>query len=218
MENLVMEEKTLVAQSEMAPLTTYEIGRYLHVDLTTVISWCESGRIKAYKTPGGHRRVQPEDFLDFLKQYEMPVPKEFNERIRGVLKILVVDDEDQIRRVVRRALTRDLPQAELSEARDGFEAGKLVSDCLPKLVILDLMLPGVDGFRVCANIRKDVRLKETKILAITGKDTEENKQRIIKQGADDYLGKPFDVEVLVEKVLSLLNIEKEIKEWSLARR
>ena len=75
-------------QRESQPLTTYEISRYLHVDLTTVISWCELGKIKAYKTPGGHRRVQPENFLDFLNQYEMPIPKEFKEKMQGTLKTM----------------------------------------------------------------------------------------------------------------------------------
>ncbi len=191
------------------PLTTFEISRYLRVDFTTVISWCESGKIKAYKTPGGHRRVEPEDLLAFLKQYNMPVPRELESRLKGVLKVLIVDDEPAIRRVVRRTLTRILPGAELYEAQDGFEAGKLALDTLPHLVVLDLMLPGVDGFRICANLRNDERFKDTRILAITGQNTEENRRRIIKEGADDYLAKPFDIKELTEKVQHLLHIESE---------
>lgn len=206
MENILTKE---IAQEnpEIFPLTTHEISRYIHVDFKTVINWCEEGKLRSYKTPGGHRRIQAEDFLDFLKQYKMPVPKNFESKMKGALKILIVDDEETIRRVVRRAITRKFPKVELYEAQDGFEAGKLVSDALPHLVILDLMLPGLDGFRVCANIKEDERFKETKILAITGQDTEENKKRIIKEGADDYLPKPFDVKALIEKVLNLLNIE-----------
>ena len=205
-------------QRESPPLTTFEMCRYLHVDLTTVISWCEMGRIKAYKTPGGHRRVQPDDFLNFLNQYGMPVPKEFTERMKGTLKVLIVDDEENIRKVVRRALTRNIPRVDIYEAQDGFEAGKFALDILPSLVILDLNLPGVDGFKICRNIRKDPRFKETRILAITGQDTEEYKQRIIKEGADDYLAKPFDVKMLMEKIFRLIKIEQEQEKWSLARR
>lgn len=193
---------------EIAPLTTHEISQYLHVDFKTVINWCEEGKLHAYKTPGGHRRVQPDDFLTFLQQYSLPVPPKFEGRVKGTLKILIVDDEEQVRRVIRRSLRRHIPYAELFEAQDGFEAGKLILDTLPHLVILDLKLPGVDGFRVCANIKQDQRFRGTKILAVTGQNTEENKQKIIKEGADDYLPKPFDIKVLIEKVFNLLNIEK----------
>ena len=201
-----------MAQNETAPLTTYRISRYLHVDLTTVINWCEMGKLKAYKTPGGHRRVQSDDFLEFLKQYKMPIPKEFKERMEGALKILIVDDEEPLRRFLRRTLTRHIPQAELFEAQDGFEAGKFITDKLPHLVILDLRIPGVDGFRVCANIREDSRFKNTKILAITGYGTNENRERILKAGADDYLPKPFEAKSFIAKVFKLLNLVTVPKE------
>ncbi len=194
---------------EIPPLTTYEISRYLHVDLTTVISWCELGRIKAYKTPGGHRRVRPEFFLEFLKEYNMPIPQEFADRLKNSLKILIVDDEEEIRKMIRRALRQSIACAEIHEARDGFEAGILAADLLPGLIILDLMMPGINGFKVCGNIKKDARFKATKILAITGQDTEENKQKILKEGADEYLAKPFDVKDLIKKAHELLEIAEE---------
>ena len=59
-----------MGQKEVPPLTTYEISNYLHADLSTVIKWCELGKIRAYRTPGGHRRVRSEDFLAFLKHFE----------------------------------------------------------------------------------------------------------------------------------------------------
>lgn len=194
---------------EIPPLTTHEISRYMHVDFKTVINWCEEGKLRAYKTPGGHRRVQPENFLDFLRQYEIPIPKTFEERMKGILKILIVDDETEIRKVIRRTLKKNFPEAAVYEAQDGFEAGKMLLDALPHLVILDLKLPGIDGFRVCSNIKNDERLKETKILAITGQNTEENKQNIIKEGADDFLPKPFDTKDLTEKIIRLLQIGQE---------
>lgn len=190
------------------PLTTYEVSRYLHVDLTTVINWCDQGKLLAYKTPGGHRRVQPESFLQFLKEFSMPVPPDFIERMKGTLKILVVDDEEEIRGIVQRAIKKRLPQVDVYEAADGFEAGKMVLDVLPNLVVLDLKLPGVDGFKVCSNIRKDERFKETKILAITGQDTPENKRRILQAGGNDYLGKPFEIKEFLEKVCDLLEIQE----------
>ena len=191
------------------PLTTHDVSRFLHVDLTTVINWCEQGKLKAYKTPGGHRRVQPQNFMEFLKTFNLPVPPQFQERMKGGLKVLVVDDEAEIRKMVAKAFKRNFTGIRLFEAEDGFEAGKLVLDTLPGLVILDLKLPGVDGFKVCASIRADERFKHTKILAITGQDTAENKIKILRAGADDYLPKPFEVKDLIAKASRLLEIAKE---------
>ena len=198
-------------ETPLQPLTTYEVSRFLKVDLTTVINWCDQGKLKAYKTPGGHRRVDPKDFLYFLKEYRMPVPGEFEREMQGGLRIVIVDDEKEIRRVVVKALQKHLPQAKFFEARDGFEAGMLILDQVPGLVILDLMLPGVDGFKVCANIRSDARFRNTKVLAITGQNTDQNKSRILEAGADDFLAKPFDVKALMEKVSKLLKLKEPVR-------
>ena len=186
------------------PLTTYEISQHLHVDLTTVINWCETGKLLAYKTPGGHRRVQPSHFLDFLNKYAIPIPHAFQEETQKLMRVLIVDDEKDIRRVLNRTLNKYFPQLLISEAQDGFEAGKQIVDLKPDLVILDLKLPGVDGFKICANIKGDERLKHTKILAMTGENSIENKQRILRQGADAYLPKPFDLDELTKKVQELI--------------
>lgn len=195
------------------PLTTFEISQYIHVDLTTVVDWCRLGKLKAYKTPGGHRRVQPEDFMEFLNKYEMPIPKEWIDRIQGRTKILIVDDEDEFRKTLRRVLETAFPQIQIYEAQDGFEAGKMALDYLPQLMILDLKMPGIDGFRVCSNIKKDERFEKTKILAVTGQDTDENRERIIKEGADDYLPKPFNVEMMIKKVKTLLKLHEGDEQW-----
>src|SRR3989344_3353726 len=141
-----------MSRRESQPLTTHEISRYLHVNFSTVISWCDQGSIKSYKTLGGHRRVRPEDFLDFLERSGMPVPPQFVRRLEGAPKVLVVDDEENIRKVVRQALVKNIPNVEIHQTQDGFEAGKLALDVVPDLIILDLMLPRVDGFGVCASV------------------------------------------------------------------
>ena len=74
------------------------------------------------------------------------------------------------------------------------------------LVILDLHLPGVDGFEICSRIKKSSHSLRTKILAITGYDTPENAQRIFASGADAYLAKPFDIESLNKKINDLLGL------------
>lgn len=188
--------------------TTYEIGKICHVDLTTVISWIEKGILPGYRTPGGHRRVSREDLIDFLKKYRLPLPPEWAGSEKK--KILIIDDEPKILSYCLRALKKLKFETEVESADDGFSGGRKISTLLPDLVILDLRLPGVDGFELCRDIRNDERLKKTKILAITAYDSPETKEKIIACGADAYLGKPFDISDLIKAVENLLGpVEKK---------
>ena len=95
---------------------------------------------------------------------------------------------------------------QFESAPDGFSAGRLVHVFAPDLVILDLLLPGVDGFQVCKMIRQDAETKSTKILAVTGYDSPEIRSKIIDSGADDYLGKPLEYAQTLEKICKLLSV------------
>ena len=184
------------------PLTTGQIAQYCHVSHRAVLKWVASGKLKAYRTPGKHSRVSIEDFVAFLNQYKMPVPAEL---IHTVIlrKILIVDDDRGIVSSLHRALT--LENKYLIEiAYDGFEAGKKFVVFKPQLIILDIHMPGLDGYQVCANIRCDPGNKSVKILAISGVSEPQEIKKIMDLGADDYLSKPFSNKVLKEKVSRML--------------
>lgn len=182
--------------------TTYEVSRYCSVDLSTVINWIEQGKLLAYKTPGGHRRVKEEDLVHFLKEYHMPIPGDLVKKEKR--RILIVDDDRVVVDLIVRALKKLKRKCEVDTAFDGFEAGRKLITFEPDLVILDLMLPGIDGFKVCKNIRKDKKTKHIKVLAITGYDSPENRKKIFASGANDYLAKPLEVDDLLEHVEKLL--------------
>jgi two-component system, OmpR family, response regulator len=182
--------------------STKDIARLLGVDYTTVIGWCEKGKLPSFKTPGGHRRVYYHELVQFLRTYNLPIPPEL--KSADGLRCVIVDDEAVIRTLAVRVVRQIDAKAKIEEAGDGFTAGQKISDILPQLVILDLNLPGLDGFRVCEHIRQDKRLAQAKILAITGRDTVENKKKILNAGADDYLAKPFDAKTLKSVLLKLL--------------
>jgi CheY-like chemotaxis protein len=120
-------------------------------------------------------------------------------------RILVVDDEQEVVELVEDALKG--PRLEVRAARDGFTAGRIMADYLPDLVVLDIMMPGLDGFEVCRQIRRDPHLAGVKILAVTGHDTPENFRRMTEAGADKYLAKPFNVKDLTDAVSELLGTE-----------
>lgn len=117
---------------------------------------------------------------------------------------MIVDDERAVVDLIVRAIKKLKKKCVVDTAFDGFEAGRRLITFEPDLVILDLMLPGIDGFKVCKNIRMDKKTKHIKVLAITGFDTPENRKKILSSGANDYLAKPFEVSDLLEHVEKLL--------------
>lgn len=181
---------------------THDIARICHVTPPAVISWLEDGKMPSFTTGGGHRRVWNHDVAAFMKEHNMPIPPELEVEIK--LKILIVDDEPQNRRLIARVVRQAYPEAEIDEAADGFEAGHKVGAFLPGLIVLDMQLPGVDGLKVCRMIRGDQRLSRIKILVITGHDVEESRKQALEAGADDFLGKPFEMKELAGKLETLL--------------
>ncbi len=196
---------------EIRYFSTFDAARMCHVSPGSMIRWIREGRLTAAKTAGGHHRIRDTDLVDLLKSLQMPVPDELSaERSeakplpQNAPRVLIVDDEREICLLVRQILELEFPGVKIEEARDGFEAGWKAHQFKPQLVILDLMLPGMDGFQVCRFIRNISELKNTKILAISGLNLADKEKKIRDQGADDFLEKPFDLERLKSKVNAML--------------
>jgi len=189
--------------------TTFEISRFCSVDISTVMGWVDDGKLEAYRTPGGHRRISHEDLLSFLEKYRMPV----HPLLKKVsTRVLIVDDDPVEVRMLKRSLGRMMPSAELDVANDGFEAGRKLETFQPDLIILDLMLPGVDGFQVCRNIRADERKKGVKILAISGLRSSETEKKILAMGADGFIAKPFKIDDIRALAGAMLDPEQKTRE------
>ncbi len=181
-------------------LTTGQMAEYCQVRPATVFNWIRGGKLKAYSTPGGHYRVRLEDFRDFLEKYEMPIDEDFFAPPGN--RILIVDDEPSVVEFIERALSEPGGDYRFERASDGYEAGLKVASFEPNLVILDLVMPRVDGFEVCRRIKTDPETLGTKVLVVTGYP--EEVERAKECGADDYLGKPLRVGELREKVWNLM--------------
>ncbi|MDP3920537.1 MAG: response regulator [Candidatus Omnitrophota bacterium] len=185
--------------------STYEVAKMCHVTPGSVNRWIRDDKIPSSLTAGGHHRISREDIIKLLESLRLPIPEELNcgARERTPARFLIVDDEEPVRRFLRLFFERDYPECKVDEAGEGFAAGWKANGARPDLVILDLMIPGFNGFRVCEFIRGREELKHTKILAVTGFG-EENRERILKLGADEFLTKPLNVESLRATVSSLL--------------
>lgn len=185
-------------------LGTHGIAKICHVTPATVARWIEEGKLPSFTTGGGHRRVWSRDLITFLHEHNVPVPQELMSG--GAPRILIVDDEAMVRRLIVRVLQGAVPQAEIHEAVDGFEAGQKISTLLPAIIVLDLRLPGLDGLKVCRMIRSDDRLRNARILAVSGHDPEESREQVLAAGGDDFLAKPFRTDELVDKIKGLLAV------------
>ena len=163
-----------------------------------------SGELKASRTPGGHYRVLKEDLEDFIvkkNMYPLVHNRSSNKRI------LIVDDDPQVQKLLTLMLSSK--RYETETASSGFEAGAKVVKFKPGLIILDLLMPEMSGFEVCRQIKKVPETSHIKILVLTGYDSKENRERIMEAGADDYIAKPVDKDVLLRHVEDLLNPMEE---------
>jgi excisionase family DNA binding protein len=111
-------------------LTVFKASQYCNVSPKTIINWVESGHIKAYKTVGGHRRINKADLEAFMNKQGIPIPN--GETVEGKLKILVVDDDPIIVETIVQALEEDEFDYEVISASDGFEAGLQVNHFAPQ--------------------------------------------------------------------------------------
>jgi len=168
--------------------STSEVAKYCHVTADTIRKWAEAGRIRVFKTPGGHRRIRREDLLRFLRDNSIPVHEDLG---NAGVKILIVDDEKAVVSVIRRFLERSETPFEIEAAMDGFDAGHQVATFKPDVVFLDLRLPGLDGFEVCRRIKGDPHHSGTRIIAMTGYYDPDIAQRVLELGALMCLQKPF---------------------------
>jgi excisionase family DNA binding protein len=184
-------------------LTTGDIASYCEVTNAAVLKWIDSGKLPVFTTPGGHYRILRTDFRDFLVQHGMFIDEGFFGKGHSNKRILIVDDEPAVVTFIESALRLEGKYA-LDSASDGFEAGQLVVSFQPDLIILDIMLPGMDGFEVCSRVKTDPKTAYIKVLAVTGFATDENIEKILHAGADDYLAKPLSMKDLLAKVNELL--------------
>jgi DNA-binding response OmpR family regulator len=123
--------------------------------------------------------------------------------------VLVVDDDPAVVELISDVLSKD-GRFEVKTVNNGFAAGMQAKEYHPDLIILDVMLPDINGKAVCELIRSDSSLSDIKIICISGMVEEDKVQELLAAGADDFMHKPLDIDELLRKVCALLDIESEM--------
>lgn len=130
-------------------------------------------------------------------------------------RVVLVDDEPNIRETI--AFILDAEGVEVETAADGVDGLEAVRRVRPRVVLLDVMMPRMDGYEVCRAIRADPRLKGVYIIILTAKGQKSDEEKALEVGADLYLSKPFDDEVvlaLIREVFDEIRVSQvAIKRW-----
>jgi excisionase family DNA binding protein len=182
--------------------TTGEAAEICKVSQQTIIRCFDSGRLKGFRVPGSRfRRIPRDALLQFMKDNSIP-PDLLDS---GKTKVLVVDDDPEIVELFVDVLERD-GRFEVKTASTGYDAGMMTNEFRPDLIILDYMLPDVNGNVVCKTIRENEAFASTKIIIVSGVVNQDEINDLLKSGADEFVKKPFNIEKLVERIGQLLNV------------
>ncbi len=182
--------------------TTGEAADICKVSQQTIIRCFDAGRLLGFRVPGSKFRRIPRDALvKFMKDNAIPL----DNLETGRKKILVVDDDAEIVELFVDVLNRD-GRFEVRTAATGYDAGVTTQEFMPDLMILDYMLPDINGNVVCQTIRSNAKFERMKIVIVSGVVNQEEINELLQAGADDFVKKPFNIEKLVERMGELLEI------------
>jgi excisionase family DNA binding protein len=183
--------------------TTGEAAKICKVSQQTIIRCFDNGQLKGFRVPGSRfRRIPREALYKFMKDNGIPTDALEN----GKRKVLLVDDDHDLVELMTKVLEED-GRFEVRVATTGFDAGMMVKEYRPDIIVLDVMLPDINGKEVCHRVRADINMEEVRILCISGMVEEDRIGELRMAGADDFLHKPFEIEELIDRMCSLLEME-----------
>ena len=186
--------------------TTGEAAKICKVSQQTIIRCFDSGQLKGFRVPGSRfRRIPRESLYAFMKENNIPT----DALESGKRKILVVDDNQDLVDLLVSALEAD-GRFETKFANNGFDAGMTVQEYKPDLIILDVMLPDINGKDVCVRVRNDKSLSDVKIVCVSGEVERDRVGELKQAGANEFVSKPFVVEDLIKLISRMLEIESFI--------
>jgi two-component system, OmpR family, response regulator len=184
---------------QKAVYTTGEAADVTRLSQQTIIRCFDNGQLQGFRVPGSKfRRIPLDALVKFMTEHNIPMDGLGNDKIR----VLVVDDDVEIVELFVDVLSAD-GRFEVATAQTGYDAGVQTQQFKPDVVILDYMLPDVNGNVVCKTIRENPDLQDIKILIISGVVNPADVDTLMAAGADEFIKKPFNIEQVVERMLAL---------------
>jgi excisionase family DNA binding protein len=183
--------------------TTGEAAKICKVSQQTIIRCFDSGQLKGFRVPGSRfRRIPRAELFMFMRDNGIPT----DALESGKRKIMVVDDDVALVELITDMLERD-GRFEVRSVNNGFDAGMMVKEYHPDLLVLDVMLPDINGKEVCQRVRGDSTMDDVKIICISGMVEQDKIEDLRQSGANEFLQKPFEMDTLIERMCGLLDME-----------
>jgi two-component system, OmpR family, response regulator len=182
--------------------TTGEAADICRVSQQTIIRCFDSGRLKGFRVPGSKfRRIPRQNLVKFMRDNSIPL----DNLDSGRKKVLIVDDDAEIVELIGDILTRD-GHYEIRTASSGYEAGMVTQQFRPDLILLDYMLPDVNGNVVCQTIRNNPEFENTRIIIVSGVIKQDEIDQLLRSGAQEFVKKPFTIAELTDKINATLQL------------
>lgn len=182
--------------------TTGEVAQICKVSQQTVIRCFDNGKLGGFRVPGSRfRRIPRDALLSFMKEHEIPL----DQLDSGKRRVLVVDDDEAIVEMFTELLERD-GRFEVKTAATGYEAGILTEQFRPDIMLLDFKLPDINGNAVCRTIRANPNYEHMKIIVLSGVADPDEVADLEAAGADEFIRKPFDINLVINRMNQLLNV------------
>jgi excisionase family DNA binding protein len=183
--------------------TTGEVAEICKVSQQTIIRCFDAGKLEGFRIPGSKfRRIPRQKLIKFMKENDVPL----DNLESGKKKVLIVDDDAEIVELMVDVLLRD-GRFETKTASSGYEAGISTQKFRPDLILLDYMLPDINGNVVCQTIRKNPEFESIKIIIVSGVVKRDEIKQLLKSGAEDFIKKPFDIAELTDKITTVLQMK-----------
>jgi two-component system OmpR family response regulator len=183
--------------------TTGEAAGVCNVSQQTIIRCFDAGRLKGFRIPGSKfRRIPRESLVAFMRENGIPSDNFEN----GKKKVLIVDDDAEIVELIADVLVRD-GRFEVKTASSGYEAGIMTHQFNPDLIILDYMLPDINGNIVCKTIKSNPDFAATRIIIVSGVVNQSEIEDLLSAGAEDFMKKPFNIAELIDKISGVMQLQ-----------
>ena len=187
-------------RDDLTLITTGEAASHCRVSLQALRRWIRDGRLKAFQTPGRHARIEVAEFRRFLRECGMP-PYPAGED-PPIPRVLVVEDDADVLQILTSLLARQPQRLVVETAVDGYDALIKVGTFRPAFLILDVVMPKMDGLEVCRRLKAGPETRDIRILAVTGHAG--MAERVVAAGADACIAKPFNFDVLSKELEQFL--------------
>jgi len=190
-----------MSQDKKTVYTTGEAAKICHLSQQTIIRCFDNGTLNGFRIPGSKfRRIPHNSLVQFMRRHNIPL----DALDSGAIRVLIVDNDQETIEPLIEILEAD-GRFEIASIGNGYHAGVLTEQMLPDVMILNDMLPDIPCNVVCQTLRQNPNLEHIKVLIVSGETNRATTDLLMETGADAFIQKPWNVETIIDKIISLVN-------------